>query len=167
MRKIYFIVFILIFTSNSLPQFKLSYNSDFFVSDKITSCNFNSDSVKAVSQKSSALACLLSICLPGLGQVYNGEIIKGLLFVSGVVIGSGLLVVSGGDFEHESTTSEPLFYSGMIVAGLSYLWSIIDAPISASRINEERRLSFLGREIKFQTFFSNKEINFNTKLYFY
>jgi len=54
----------------------------------------------------------------------------------------------------------------MIVAGVSYLWSIIDAPVSASRINEERRLNLLGGEIELQTCFSNKDVRFFTRIYF-
>jgi len=167
MKKIYFIILILSFSSDLLPQLKLSYNSkDVIGENRITGYAFDTDSVKVVSQKSPALACVLSLLVPGLGQVYNGEIIKGLLFATGVVAGTYLLVFSGGDFEHESSTSEPLFYTGMIVAGVSYLWSIIDAPVSASRINEERRLNLLGGEIELQTCFSNKDVRFFTRIYF-
>ena len=167
MKKIYFIVFILIFSTYSQSQLKLSYNSsNVFEENRLTDYTFNFDSVKSINQKSPVLACMLSVFLPGLGQIYNGEIIKGFLFAGGVVIGSALLVASGGDFEHESTTSGSLFYTGIIIAGASYIWSIIDAPVSASRINKERRLSLLGKEFKFRTSFTRDGINFHTKFYF-
>ena len=93
MKKVYFIVFLLVFSSDLLSQFKTSCNSD-FVKNNLKGYIFI-DSDNEVSEESPALACLLSVCLPGLGQIYNGEIVKGLLFTTGVVIGSGILVARG------------------------------------------------------------------------
>src|SRR3972149_8282103 len=101
MKKIYFIILILSFSSDLLPQLKLSYNSkDVIGENRITGYAFDTDSVKVVSQKSPALACVLSLLVPGLGQVYNGEIIKGLLFATGVVAGGNFFFFFWGGFEN-------------------------------------------------------------------
>jgi TM2 domain-containing membrane protein YozV len=93
-------------------------------------------------EKSPAAACILSIVVPGLGQHYNGQHLKGavqeVLFVAGatmvlVSVASGLSDWSGEGWEPAVGTT------GLIITGGSYLWSVIDAPISASRINARTR----------------------------
>ena len=45
--------------------------------------------------KNSGLAAVLSFFVPGLGQIYNGQIGTGLLFFFGTAIGFLFLVVPG------------------------------------------------------------------------
>jgi hypothetical protein len=100
-------------------------------------------------EKSPVLAFVLSSLVPSAGQYYNGDIAKGViqvvLFAGGITLalGPGLkkeeysnsdcLCIGFPDFE----TTE-WFWVGLGTAGASYIWSIIDAPISAIRINKAR-----------------------------
>lgn len=95
----------------------------------------NNDESENVSYKSPWLAFGLSYLIPGLGQLYNGEIGKGLLFASVTILGFGVGVLPG--IGQKSGSEWPLSsYLGFGIAGATYLWSIIDAPISANKINE-------------------------------
>jgi len=94
------------------------------------------------SYKSPWVAFLLSYIIPGCGQIYNGEIIKGLAFTGTFVLGAAIALIpaigaaSGSDWPASS-------YIGVGFAGIVYVWQLIDAPISANRINEENNLSLL------------------------
>lgn len=70
-------------------------------------------------QKSPGLAALLSALVVGLGQVYNGEVGKGiLLFVAAII--SGILW---------------LVYIGIIFSILVWVYAIYDAYTTAQKIN--------------------------------
>ena len=94
------------------------------------------------SYKSPWVAFLLSYIIPGSGQIYNGEITKGLVFTGTILLGAGIALIpaigatSGSDWPVSS-------YIGAGIAGIAYIWQVIDAPVSANRINEENNLSFL------------------------
>lgn len=84
------------------------------------------------SEKSPLLAFALSWLMPGCGQFYNGDILKGVLQLSGaatgIVIGFAYL-----EFGKENPTSTMGFVLGIACS----LWSMIDAPLSAAAINRE------------------------------
>ncbi len=88
------------------------------------------------SRKSPWLAFGLSaIVVPGAGQAYNGQWGKGGLMLGGVVVSIG--VMSAGDDCDTSFSGDDC---GLVAAGLLggmgfWLWSAIDAPISANAIN--------------------------------
>ena len=92
------------------------------------------------SYRSPWVAFLLSYIIPGSGQIYNGEIIKGLVFTGTFVLGAAIALIpaigatSGSDWPTSS-------YIGAGIAGIAYVWQLIDAPVSAGRINEENNLS--------------------------
>ena len=107
------------------------------------------------SGKSPVLACCLSLLFPGLGQHYNGDHKKGLIqegiYLSGVI----LAIAAGFDKKEQDSDSygfddngdteyEPneIFYLGIGVAGISVLWSLIDAPIRANQINKQVLYSY-------------------------
>jgi len=131
-------------------------------------------------EKSSGLAFALSFLMPGVGQYYNGQIVKGVI-QNVLYVGGWVLVLAAGTgwteeeywvegywvdqgywdywgdwvdtsywvdghydyYEEWGLTS--WFYIGLGVAGASWLWSIIDAPLSATAINKkisQQRLSF-------------------------
>lgn len=110
------------------------------------SSNFSLNSVQKPSYKSPWVAFFLSYVIPGCGQIYNGEIIKGLLFTGTFVLGAAiaLLPAIGATSGSEWPTSS---YIGVGIAGIAYVWQLIDAPISASRINEENNLSMFRIDI--------------------
>jgi hypothetical protein len=110
------------------------------------------------NQKSPALAFGLSFVLPGAGQFYNGDYLKGAiqttLFAAGLTLALALgeeeSVYSSGaytDYSYYGTYTyyNPSYsgggasawlYVGIGLAAGSWLWSVIDAPLSASAINE-------------------------------
>jgi TM2 domain-containing membrane protein YozV len=72
-----------------------------------------------VEKKSTGIAAVLSFVVPGLGQIYNGQIGKGILFV----IISIILVLS------------MLVLVGFILYPLFWVYNIYDAYKTAQKIN--------------------------------
>ncbi|HEY9206096.1 MAG TPA: zinc-ribbon domain-containing protein [Candidatus Methanoperedens sp.] len=81
--------------------------------------------VKAVPVeiKNPGLAAIASFFIPGLGQVYNGEILKGLIFmfISGIFFLLMFVLI------------------GFILLPLFWAFNIYDAYRTAERINAERK----------------------------
>lgn len=113
---------------------------------------FSYKNTQALGRKSGAAAWGLSFLLPGLGQFYNGDTTKGFvmsgLYISGIIVAETL----GYDtytstyyddyydewsygYEYEETNT--LYAVGLGVAVCTWIWSMIDAPTTASRINKE------------------------------
>jgi len=69
--------------------------------------------------KNPAVATVLSFFFAGLGQIYNGEIGKGILFLVAYIISICLIIVVVGIF------TTPIFW----------IWGMVDANNSAKRIN--------------------------------
>jgi hypothetical protein len=108
-------------------------------------------------QKSPGLALGLSALLPGCGQYYNGDYAKGAIqtgiFAAGLVVALTLGTESSyssnaytdygyyGTYTYYRPETEEWnsawLYVGIGVAAGAWLWSVIDAPISASDINDE------------------------------
>ncbi len=66
------------------------------------------------------IAAVLSLIVAGLGQIYNGQILKGVLFIVAQIINGLLLYV----------------VIGFITMPLVGLWAVIDAYLVAKRNNE-------------------------------
>ncbi|MDR0348229.1 MAG: hypothetical protein LBH90_01895 [Tannerella sp.] len=83
----------------------------------------------AYRRKSPFLAWFLSWVYPGIGQFYNGSVVKGITMTTLATGGFGLCVaaIEEGDDELGAV-------GALVMVGVS-LWSMIDAPISAARIN--------------------------------
>jgi len=73
-----------------------------------------------VERKSEGLAAVLSFFIPGLGQVYNGQIGKGII----VLILFGLC------------TASIIILIGFILAPVFWVWNIYDAYNTAKVINQ-------------------------------
>jgi hypothetical protein len=103
-------------------------------------------------EKSPILAFLLSSIVPGLGQYYNGEVEKGIIQEALVVGGAVLALTAGvedwGDY-YEPAELTYWFWIGLGTAAGASIWSVIDAPLSASRINRERSQEKWGHLIEF------------------
>ena len=107
---------------------------------------------KAVQKKNPNTAFALSFFVPGAGQVYNGEPEKGAVQFMGFAVGAILVLgqiderVSLWRSDSETITRWSkmlhLAVGGMLWLGSS-LWSWIDAPISANRINREAQSAHL------------------------
>ena len=104
MRPLLLICLILSITSNISSQ-----TSNNFSCNKINSFNnsfqFSGEYTDTLdlnipNEKSPWLAFLLSYMFPGGGQIYNGQPVKGLLFLTGITVGVGIAVLSygGSDF---------------------------------------------------------------------
>jgi TM2 domain-containing membrane protein YozV len=95
------------------------------------------------SKKDPALACLFSFFLPGTGQFYNGEAGKGAIMLGASAVGSILLLSSVADDLRYGDRSNDNATFGAVLFLSAWLWSVIDAPISASRINRQNGLASL------------------------
>ncbi len=75
--------------------------------------------------KNSGLAAVLSFFFTGLGQIYNGQIGKGVLFI--VIQGINFLLT--------------FIIIGFISAPLFWIWGMVDAYKTAEKINAKAKTS--------------------------
>jgi len=112
------------------------------------------------TRKSPGIAFLLSFLIPGLGQHYNGQRVKGAVQEGIFTTGAILAVTLGkkdektynpyrGEYTNEKVDTEWLFI-GAGIATFSSLWSMIDAPLSASKINQELKAQSQGHLLLFK-----------------
>ncbi len=71
--------------------------------------------------KNPAIAAVLSFLYAGLGQIYNGEIAKGIMFIIFYSISIFLMFI----------------IIGFITTPIVWIWGMVDAHNSANRINEK------------------------------
>ena len=74
--------------------------------------------------KSAGLAAVLSFFISGLGQIYNGQILKGLVIIVVQIINGALTTI----------------LIGWIPLAIVWVWAIIDAYREAERINASQGL---------------------------
>jgi hypothetical protein len=148
-----------VFDQNSRNDYRQPNNSGQYNS----SGQYNRQNVQAnFNRKSPGLAFLFSFLYPGIGQYYNGQIGKG---VTMTVIGTAGLI--GGLAFASAAVTEETVGSGrysvtvpttdddmMLLASAAYvvyfgtwLWSVIDAPVSAGKINRRRERGELSWNI--------------------
>lgn len=92
------------------------------------------------ARKEPVVACALSIFLPGLGQFYNGQYAKGALMLGAFIAGALFMLVAYVGDIMESNHDEAIHPQGTLGALIffgTWIWSVIDAPISASKINRK------------------------------
>ena len=70
--------------------------------------------------RSPLLAAVLSLILSGLGQIYNGQVTKGVVFIVVQIINAALTTV----------------LIGFVLMPIVALWATIDAYLVAKRNNE-------------------------------
>lgn len=75
--------------------------------------------------KNPGLAAVLSFFLSGLGQVYNGQIGKGVLFFSIQCVGIGFWFTR----------------IAVVIGAIAWVWGMIDAYKTAERLNETANLA--------------------------
>ncbi len=66
------------------------------------------------------LAAVLSLIVAGLGQIYNGQVLKGVVFIILQLINGALTLV----------------LIGWVLMPIVGLWAVIDAYLTAKRNNE-------------------------------
>ena len=110
-----------------------------------------------VKKKEPWLAFALSLVMPGAGQFYNDQYTKGVVQLGAVAAGAGLVFIGvqdnykaygldadGNPFYHWTDpegNNKTRALPGGILWACFHLWSMIDAPRSAIRINEQSRQS--------------------------
>jgi len=83
-------------------------------------------------KKSVFLAFIMSVFIPTSGQFYNGQYAKGALGLA--VMASGFVIYAmGNDEDDKAELGDP----GLVLVAGTWIWSMIDAPISAQKINDE------------------------------
>lgn len=108
------------------------------------------------SEKNPAVAFVLSFLLPGGGQFYNGEHKKGYIMLGGALGGVVLMFVGFAEFvEGFGSTAEETGGGGKAGLGMlgvvgCSLWSMIDAPIAANKINKKIRSAKAGKSFRFR-----------------
>jgi TM2 domain-containing membrane protein YozV len=149
------------------------------ITKEVAQNNFNNEynetnSNYSGSEKSPALAVLLSAMIPGIGQYYNGDVTKGVI-MNGLYIGGWVVFFTAAyetydDYNYyyyggynysyynyyEKETA--WLYVGLGVALGTSIWSMIDAGVSASNYNDDLRKS------KQQRFGHMYENNLNEKV---
>jgi hypothetical protein len=98
-------------------------------------------------EKDPAIAFMMSLVIPGTGQYYNGQIIKGII-QEGLILGSALYIIITAS-EFDAKPGDLPIIGASIVMFSSYLWSVIDAPFSANTINKKLRIQQFGHLLEF------------------
>lgn len=104
--------------------------------------------VIVASQKSAGLAAVLSALLPGLGQIYNGSILKGavLMIVSvpggwfglSLMFWGSLVAVNGKPDDPRGAIVALLGLAALVAAPIIWIYSIVNAYRTAERINRRQ-----------------------------
>ena len=97
----------------------------------------------------------LSLLIPGAGQTYNNQFKKGLIQLGVAIVGTGLTYaaekddyknIHGNTVDRDDDNWKIGF--GVLLNYGSRLWSVIDAPISANRINKRNQRPSYGHLIE-------------------
>jgi hypothetical protein len=117
----------------------------------------SSGSTVGMKEKSAGLAWFLSFLVTGAGQAYNGQWGKGVAFFGAGVVGYGLMVSAVEecvyDFysDYSCNDSGGKATAGLVLFGGAWIWSQIDAPLSANKINKKIRgtasLKFMAQPV--------------------
>jgi tetratricopeptide (TPR) repeat protein len=104
-----------------------------------------------VRPKKPAISMALSACAPGFGQIYNGEVTKGgiilavfflsVLFLSALRTDFGNLLKLLGTLTAPQSTLPPISPLAILFASISvfvWIYSVIDAPISADKMRAKK-----------------------------
>lgn len=126
---------ILLLPSDSFPESELKYSGGKY-EDSFSPIKKSSKDIP--SEKSPVLAGILSTLLPGTGQAYNGQWIKAAVQWT-LITGSIYLTVIDINFDSESQKLPATSVVGISIGAATWIWSVIDAVISANQINNERR----------------------------
>ena len=93
-----------------------------------------------IKEKSPLTSFLLSFFIVGVGQYYNGQVLKGLTLQAGF-LGGILMLGRNSDSNNSGTLNSSELLGSFIMMG-SWAVSIIDAPMSSDKINETRQQSY-------------------------
>ncbi len=123
--------------------------------DAPTTDTITVEAATAEAPKSPGGAFALSLMIPGAGQAHNGQWGKGALMLGGGLVSVGA-AVAGSD-ECDSSDDCALFTAGLIGMIGFWVWSMIDAPVSASSINRRIDAGEVALEIGPQLIAPNRD----------
>ena len=92
-------------------------------------------------KKNIYIAVGLSALITGGGQFYNGQPVKGGIQLGLAVVGWSL-IFSASDNPYSSSSDSKAGVGALLVSG-AWIWSVIDAGISADKINRENEYGHL------------------------
>lgn len=88
------------------------------------------------------VVAVISAIVPGLGQLYNGQVVKGAIIFGAVLI----FIIALATLQHYprgiQTTAEFFYFTDPLVmilgilAAMAYIYGVIDAPLTADRLNK-------------------------------
>ncbi len=113
------------------------------------------EATTAEPPKSPGGAFALSLMIPGAGQAHNGQWGKGALMLGGGLVSVGA-AVAGSD-ECDSSDDCALFTAGLVGMVGFWVWSMIDAPVSANSINRRIDAGEVALEIGPQLIAPNRD----------
>lgn len=93
--------------------------------------SLNLEAMYQSDRKDPALSTTLSMLVPGLGQIYNGQVLKGVGFlaVSYGSLGMAAVAMSKGN--------NALSAVGFSTAAIAYVWSFVDALMTSNAKNQK------------------------------
>ena len=107
----------------------------------------------AIGKKKNPMVALgLSFPIVGAGQFYNGQYTKGIIQLGAAIAGLGFTLSASGDnynLENDAGNVDEDSDDWMNVPGYLLLfggaiWSLIDAPMSAKKINQQNQTASFG-----------------------
>lgn len=91
-----------------------------------------------IHKRSPVLACFLSVYLPGLGQVYNKQVAKGV-----IILGTMSASLGAAEIYYNSNKTHPhdeITVALLVPMAAAYIYSVIDAPVTAHWLNKTYHL---------------------------
>lgn len=104
-----------------------------------------------LGKRAPGMALLLSFVAPGFGQIYNGQLVKGLIFL-GIYIVTLLGIAFSPDASLFFRQTIPLLFGRvpgdrgdlspllvflLLVGGITWIYAVLDAPLVASKLGQD------------------------------
>ena len=85
---------------------------------------------RTIEMKNSGVAVILSFFVPGLGQIYNGQILKGVIFIilHGISVVIAIILIVGGAFTANGTA----ILIGILLYPIFWVYNLYDAYNTAA-----------------------------------
>lgn len=115
----------------------LSGNSDFCCAENQADRDFPSP------RKSYGVAMAISFFAPGGGTIYAGKTIRGGIELGSTALAIGLMASAGSDESWQGSNESWRGIMGVTLFSLTWIVSMVDAPIAVWQHNKEQRTAVL------------------------